>query len=113
MKTIAILRPSAQFDPARFAALIEDEERAVWRAQVSGELREILYNTAQYGSVILIFETTNAERAAEIAQDLPLVAEGLFDIEVLPTHPYDGLGHLFRSEEDFHQTLPPEWLQGR
>jgi hypothetical protein len=112
MKTIVILRPGARFDKERFGALINDEERAVWRAQVSGELREILYNTAQFGSVILIYETTTVERARELTHDLPLVAQGLFNLEVLPTRPYDGLANLFKPDEDFRQTLPPEWTVG-
>ena len=109
MKTIVILRPSKSFDPERFSKLIRDEERVVWRAQVSGELREVLYNTAQFGSVILICETATFERAKELVLALPLVAGRLFDAEVLPTRPYDGLAHLFREDEGFKQMLPPEW----
>jgi hypothetical protein len=111
MKTIMILRPSPRFDMQRFAQLVHDEERAVWRTQVSGDLREVLYNTSQFGSVILIYETPDAETARQLVGELPLVAEGLFDVEVLPTRPYDGLANLFREAEGFQQTLPPEWNQ--
>jgi hypothetical protein len=111
MKTIAILRPSRGFTMERFGQFVLDEERAVWRAQTSGELREILYNTSQFGSMILIFETATIERAKQLASELPLVANGLFDVELLGTRPYDGLAHLFRAEEGFKQNLPAEWQQ--
>jgi hypothetical protein len=113
MKTIIVLRPSSAFNLQRFGALVQDEERAVWRAQVSGELREILYNTSQFGSVILIYETVDFQRASDLCHALPFVMNGLFDVEVLHTRPYDGLAHLFRTEEGVHQVLPPEWKQGQ
>ena len=91
------------------AKLIPDEEQAVWRHMISGRLRDISYNLASFGSVVLTLETDAAPQARELVEALPLVANGLLMPEYLPLKPYDGLANLFDQATGIRQQLPVEW----
>jgi hypothetical protein len=111
MKTIVILRPVAGVGIERIAPLLVAEEKKLWSYMVKGNCREIYYNVATFGSVILIFETATAEDCASMVSAFPLVDGGVFDVEYLPCEHYTGVAHLFAAEHGLSASLPTTWVK--
>jgi hypothetical protein len=111
MKIIVILRAKPNADMSKMPALIPHEEHHVWRLSVSGELRAIDYNLAEFGSVVLTCEVADLARAKAIVDDLPLIKNGLLAPEYLPLQPYDGIANLFDAKHGFAQQLPETWAK--
>jgi hypothetical protein len=111
VKTIVILRPVAGVGIERIAPLLIAEERVLWSYIATGSCREIHYNVATFGSVVLVFETATSEECEDLVGAFPLVDSGVFHVEYLPCQPYTGMAHLFAVEHGFSASLPAAWAE--
>jgi hypothetical protein len=109
VKTIVLLRPAPTTALKDIQAALIDEERALWRSHVAGEVREALYDLSLPGAIVLVLETAEAAAARATIEALPLVRRGLLEPQIIHTRPYDGFANLFATEHGFAQALPAEW----
>jgi muconolactone delta-isomerase len=99
-KVYVVLTAREGADPERFEALLEAEEKATWDLYRRGVLREMYLLDGQAGA-LLVFEAEGADQTRQHLQSLPLVAEDLLDVQVLPVRPFVNLQLLFKER---HQT---------
>jgi len=94
MKVLATLTlaPDAPLETVR--AELAAELRGCWTLYASGVLREV-YATEDPKRVIFIVETEGNEAARRVLATLPLVARGLFTIELLELRPFVNCAMLF------------------
>jgi hypothetical protein len=87
VKTLAILtrRPDAGADD--FERLGELEIQAVWRSMAAGIVRAV-HGLADSPGTALELETGSAEEARDYVDALPLVAENLLHVQMVPLKPF-------------------------
>ena len=72
------------------------EAEAVWELVQNDVIREIYFRADQQTAVLLL-ECPNLPTAQQTLADLPLVAAGLIEFELIPLAPYPGFARLFKS----------------
>jgi hypothetical protein len=94
MKVLAVLTlaPDAQLETVR--PELVNELRSSWALYASGELREI-YATGNPRQVVFVVEAEDTAAAKHLLATLPLVAAGLFTIELLELRPFVNWAMLF------------------
>ncbi|HEY0801365.1 MAG TPA: hypothetical protein VGD54_11015 [Steroidobacteraceae bacterium] len=94
MKVLAILdlAPGVQLETVR--AQLEGEIKCSWGLYASGALREV-YATAIATRVVFVLESENQSAAEKNLRLLPLVAAGLFKIELIELRPFVNWSRLF------------------
>jgi hypothetical protein len=99
MQFLALLRTSPDATPDRLGPLIRPEAEKVWHLHQTGALRTAHFIQAADApfpqGVTLTFEADTAARAQAMMDDLPMVAEGLIDVEILPLAPFTAYSALF------------------
>ena len=96
MKLLAIMRPRPGVDvAAEVARHAEAELRKAWDLYREGLVRE-LYSPAGPGAV-LILEAASAEDGREALRQLPLLANGIMELELIELRPFGALQMLFAS----------------
>ena len=66
----------------------------MWRLQQEDVIREI-YFRADQSCAVLMLECDDLEQARRRLSELPLVAAGLIQFELIPLRPYPGFARLF------------------
>jgi hypothetical protein len=74
--------------------VLRAEAGKAWDLHQAGVFRE-LYFRADRHEAVLILECADVEEARYRLGELPLVAAGLIDFELVPLVPYDGFARLF------------------
>ena len=74
---------------------IKAEVEAVWRLYAQGIVREFYARADQGGPAVLTVESDSVEAAQQALAALPLVEQGLLDLELIPLAPFSGLEQLF------------------
>ncbi len=74
--------------------MLEAEARKAWELHQSGVFRE-LYFRADKHEAVLVLECDSAEEARRRLSELPLMAGGLIDFEIIPIVAYPGFARLF------------------
>ncbi len=86
MTLLALCRPRPDADPAAFAGLLAAEADALRRLKAEGWLTAA-YSPGRPGAVLLL--EGDPEAADAVLADLPLVAAGLIDVELIALTPID------------------------
>ena len=95
MRILAIERPVAGVTADRFTPEISAAEaRRAWELHQAGTIRE-LYFRADESAAVLMLECSDVDEARRTLAQLPLVAAGLIDFELLPLRAYPGFARLF------------------
>ncbi len=97
MRIIALEHECEGAQAGRFSELAEAEAAKVWELQQREFIREI-YFRADERSAVLVLESPNVDQARQKLSELPFVAQGLIDFELVPLRPYTGFARLFRDE---------------
>jgi hypothetical protein len=77
-----------------FAPLLAAEARTVWELMQDDLIREI-YFRADRACAVLMLECADVQEAERRLAELPLVAAGLIQFELIPLKPYPGFARLF------------------
>ncbi|MEM6558691.1 MAG: hypothetical protein AAF219_03320 [Myxococcota bacterium] len=109
MQTMVILSPKPTTTLDAFGPLLVEEEKKLWEYQTQGQCRSIHYHGAKPGHIVLQFETSDIAEAERLVQGFPFVKAGLFDVEIIPLVPYQGLAALFGEEHSIEVRLPDSW----
>ncbi|MFL5329109.1 MAG: superoxide dismutase [Gemmataceae bacterium] len=96
MKLLALEVEEAGTLPEAFRSHLKEEAKALWELYLSGIVREAYFRTDRHAAV-LVLECSDAERAREVLESLPLVRHKLIHFEVVPLAPYSGFERLFSS----------------
>ena len=94
MKVLAILtlKPEARLEIVR--AELANEIRGSWRLFASGVLREA-YATEVPSRVVFVIETDDLAAAERHLAPLPLIAAGMFQVELMELRPFVNWSMLF------------------
>jgi hypothetical protein len=84
---LVICRPAAGGDPDEFSRLVPFETEALREQKKHGTLTGA-WSPGHPGAVLLL-EVADAEAAARIVADFPLVEAGLITTEIIPLHPIE------------------------
>ena len=87
MQFLVICRPAAGGDPDEFSRLVPFETEALREQKKHGTLTGA-WSPGHPGAVLLL-EVADAEAAARIVAEFPLVEAGLITTEIIPLHPID------------------------
>lgn len=88
-KVLAVLRPSATFDPAQLQALVAEETQAVWALWKAGVVREPYLRDDGPGAV-LVMEAADSAQAQAILAELPFVKAGALSAECMTVAVFSG-----------------------
>lgn len=94
MKILAIVSLQAEASLSVVRARLADELQSSWALYSSGVLREV-YATESPARVVFILEAADTAAAADSLRALPLVAAGMFHIEMLELRPFVNWARLF------------------
>jgi muconolactone delta-isomerase len=94
MKILALEKEIPGAASEDFQPFLKAEAARVWELYQSGVLRELYFRSDQH-TAVLILECEGVPQAEELLRDLPLVANGLIQFEILPLAPYPGFARLF------------------
>ncbi|MGD0017867.1 MAG: muconolactone Delta-isomerase family protein [Candidatus Limnocylindrales bacterium] len=99
MRILAIERPVPGVTDDRFTPeLAAAEARRAWELHQAGAIRELFFR-ADEPSAVLMLECSDADEARRGLAELPLVAAGLIDFELIPLRAYPGFARLFASSD--------------
>jgi hypothetical protein len=84
---LVICRPAPGGDPDEFSRLVPFETEAMREQKAAGTLTGAW--TADHPGAILVLEVPDAEAAAAILADFPLVEADLITTEIIPLHPIE------------------------
>jgi hypothetical protein len=93
---LVTLKPDAPLEMVR-AQLLE-ELHGSWSLYRSGILREV-YATESAARIVFVMEAENAAAASANLAALPLVAAGLFDLQLMELRPFANWSILFAPEK--------------
>ena len=96
---LSVRQPGVSFDDIQRLQI--PEVTMVWQMQQEGFLREIYFD-AQRPAVVLVLEATNLDAARARLADLPMVAGGLIDFDLIHLGHYGQLQALFSEEGGAH-----------
>ena len=89
---LEVENPGATAD--EFEPLLAKEARTAWQLVQNEFIREI-YFRADQSCAVLMLECDDVEQAQSKLSELPLVAAGLIQFELIPLKPYPGFARLF------------------
>ena len=98
MKILALEKELPGASAEAFQPLLKNEARNIWELQQSGKLREIYFHAEQH-SAVLVLECSSVQEARQLLSNLPLVATGLIEFEIIPLAAYDGFERLFAEKD--------------
>ena len=87
MQFLVICRPAAGGDPEEFQRLVPFETEVLREQKAKGTLTGA-WSSGRPGAV-LVLETADADQAARIVAELPLLQADLITTEIIPLHPID------------------------
>jgi hypothetical protein len=96
MRILALEFDNPEATADDFAPLLIQEARKVWQLYQDDFIREI-YFRADKNLAVLYLECSDTEEAERRLSELPLVASGLIEFELIPLIPYSGFSRLFES----------------
>ena len=76
---------------------ITAEIKAVWDLYTQGICREFYARADQPGPAVLLVESASVEDAKKALAKLPLVAQNLIDLDLIPLAPFTGFARLFQA----------------
>jgi 5-methylthioribose kinase len=88
MKILAIEKENEITDWTREKETLEQEASHVYKAYLSGFVREIYFN--EHKNAVLILECDSIEKARELLDGFPLVSKKLVSFELMQLAPYSG-----------------------
>ena len=94
MKILATLTLKAEAPPEAVRPRLVDELRGSWALYSKDVLRE-MYATDRPTRVVFILEAESGPSAAALLAELPLVAAGMFQVDVIELHPFVNWSLLF------------------
>ena len=95
MRFLAIERPVAGVTDDRFTPeLAAAEARRAWELNQAGSIRELFFR-ADESAAVLTLECSDIDEARLVLAQLPLVAAGLIEFELIPLRAYPGFARLF------------------
>ena len=94
MKILAIEKELPGTIAEQFQPLLVAEARCVWELYQAGVLRE-LYFRQDCHTAVLVLECQDVAEARQVLAELPLVANGLIEFEIIPLVAYPGFERLF------------------
>ncbi len=94
LKVLAVLTLKPETSLSAIRVQLADELRGSWALYSSGLLREV-YATESPTRVVFILETIDVKAAADSLNGLPLVAAGMFNIEMMELRPFVNWAALF------------------
>jgi hypothetical protein len=94
MKVLAVLTLKPEISLSAVRAQLADELRGSWGLYSSGLLREV-YATESPTRVVFVLETMDVKAAADSLNGLPLVAAGMFHLEMMELRPFVNWAALF------------------
>jgi hypothetical protein len=97
MRFLCLSRRLPGADPARIAALVRAEARAVWDLVAEGIARDVSFDRKAGKGIVILECADEAAMRAALAR-LPLVAEGLIDFDVHEMSPFTQFALLFRED---------------
>jgi len=95
MQHIAILRLKPTATEADQAQLRTAEVTKVWEMLVADSLRSIHFFSGSGRGAVLHIEANDAKEAGTLVRQLPMVAAGLLEPEILSLAPFTGFQALF------------------
>ena len=93
MQILAISKAQEGTTPEKVRPHMEEEVKHTLEAYLDGKFRNFWFKVDGPGIVIML-ESSNAEEARNVLNELPLVAAGLIDFDVIPLQPLKPLGTL-------------------
>ena len=97
MRIIALEVEKPNASAADLTPLLKAEARKAWDLYQDGFIREF-YFRADQTLAVLILECEDVAMAKSRLAELPLVAAGLIDFEIIPLKPYLGFARLFTDQ---------------
>ena len=97
MKILAIEQEVAGLTAEDFAPHLKAEAQHVWDLYQAGTVRELYFAEPDHVAVLML-ECADADEAAQILSQLPLVKAGLIHFRIMPLVPYDGFSRLFERD---------------
>ncbi len=94
MKVQAILTLMPQTPLETVRGELADELRGSWALYASGVLREI-YATDDPKKVVFVLEAADAQAARQALAPLPMIAAGMFGMEIVELRPFVNWSMLF------------------
>ena len=98
MKIIVLAQRSPKVSLEQMRPHFQAEVQAVWDLYVEGIVREFYTRADEGGPAILTVESESVEEARKALARLPLVENGMIDLEYVPLAPFKSLSHLFQAE---------------
>jgi len=95
MKILVLAKRHADVAVEAIRPHIKAEIEAVWQLYAQGVVREFYARADQGGPAVLTVESETVESAQTALAELPLVEQGLIDLELIPLAPFNGLAQLF------------------
>jgi hypothetical protein len=95
MQHIAILRLRPEASEQDQAQLRKAEVAKVWELLVADSVRTIHFFSGSGRGAVLHIEAPDQAQADALVRQLPMVAAGLLDVEILTLTPFSGLQALF------------------
>ena len=93
MQILAISKKQDGATPEKMRLHLADEVKHTLEAYLDGKVRDFWFKVNGMG-VVLMLETANEDEARSIIKELPLVAAGLIDFDLIPLQPLKPLGML-------------------
>ncbi len=97
MQVLAIVTRVRGRTDAEFAPYRIPEGRGVWALVKSAVIRRTWSRANQPGALLLL-EVANAEEAREAMMSLPMVRDGLVELQLIELAPFLGIEYLFGSQ---------------
>jgi hypothetical protein len=99
MQILALLKTLPTATPALLGPLVKPEAEMVWAMHLTGAVRTAHFlqgpDAAHPTGVALMLEVESPSQAQALMDRLPMVAEGLISVELLPLAPFTSLAALF------------------
>ncbi len=93
MQILAISKKQEGTTPEKMGPHLADEVKHTLESYLDGKIRNFWFKVGDVG-VVLMLESANEDEARSIIKELPLVAAGLVDFDLIPLQPLTPLGML-------------------
>lgn len=93
MQILAISKKLEGATPEKMGPHLADEVKHTLESYLDGKIRNFWFKRGDVG-VVLMLESTDEDEARSIIKELPLVAAGLVDFDLIPLQPLTPLGML-------------------
>lgn len=93
MQILAISKPLEGASPDKMMPHLDEEVKHTLEGYLDGKFRNFWFKSDRPG-VVLMMESADEEEARNILNELPLVAKGFIDFDLIPLQPLKPLGTL-------------------